>query len=243
MVCIFNICIIHHFLEEEINTMKQALDKYGIQMPSFGKIGGILANEMSDNDAALHAAIAAINDAIDHQNAEDTLKAMQNPTARLSDVSTSQAQQYQELLFVSKQKKCEQTELKGKAEAELDMYDKLLTQAEIQGHVNKINRKNSYFSSPNSGQTITGEESFLNLSSNNKIQTFSMYYFNWFHIVSKAVDIVNTAVDHKDEKMLIDALVSKEAALGNVNKDNSAWYLQNLVDEKAAKAEVCNLIL
>jgi len=27
--------------------MQQELDKYGINMPSFGKIGGILANEVS----------------------------------------------------------------------------------------------------------------------------------------------------------------------------------------------------
>ena len=32
--------------EEEIGTMQLELDKYGINMPSFGKIGGILANEV-----------------------------------------------------------------------------------------------------------------------------------------------------------------------------------------------------
>ena len=29
--------------EEEISAMKQELEKYGIQMPAFSKIGGILA--------------------------------------------------------------------------------------------------------------------------------------------------------------------------------------------------------
>ncbi|PIK59235.1 hypothetical protein BSL78_03819, partial [Apostichopus japonicus] len=33
------------FTEEEISAMQQELDKYGIQMPAFSKIGGILANE------------------------------------------------------------------------------------------------------------------------------------------------------------------------------------------------------
>ena len=33
-------------LEEEISAMKKELDKYGIQMPAFGKIGGILATEV-----------------------------------------------------------------------------------------------------------------------------------------------------------------------------------------------------
>lgn len=32
--------------------MKLELDKYGIQMPAFSKIGGILANELSVDEAA-----------------------------------------------------------------------------------------------------------------------------------------------------------------------------------------------
>ncbi len=32
--------------------MKRELDKYGIQMPAFSKIGGILANELSVDEAA-----------------------------------------------------------------------------------------------------------------------------------------------------------------------------------------------
>lgn len=38
--------------EEEIDNMKSELDKYGIQMPAFNKIGGILANELSEDEAA-----------------------------------------------------------------------------------------------------------------------------------------------------------------------------------------------
>lgn len=34
--------------EEEISAMKQELEKYGIQMPAFSKIGGILANEVRE---------------------------------------------------------------------------------------------------------------------------------------------------------------------------------------------------
>lgn len=32
--------------------MKSELEKYGIQMPAFSKIGGILANELSVDEAA-----------------------------------------------------------------------------------------------------------------------------------------------------------------------------------------------
>ena len=51
--------------EEEISAMRAELDKYGIQMPAFGKIGGILATEMPVDEAALHAAVIAINEAVD----------------------------------------------------------------------------------------------------------------------------------------------------------------------------------
>lgn len=38
--------------EEEISNVRKELDKYGIQMPTFSKIGGILANELSVDEAA-----------------------------------------------------------------------------------------------------------------------------------------------------------------------------------------------
>ncbi|XP_015423227.1 PREDICTED: ras GTPase-activating-like protein IQGAP1 [Myotis davidii] len=48
-----------HFspVEEEINNMKIELEKYGIQMPAFSKIGGILANELSVDEAALESLV------------------------------------------------------------------------------------------------------------------------------------------------------------------------------------------
>jgi hypothetical protein len=41
------------------------LKKYGIQMPAFQKIGGILANDLAADSIVLHAAVIAINEAID----------------------------------------------------------------------------------------------------------------------------------------------------------------------------------
>uniref|UniRef100_A0A8C1RL25 IQ motif containing GTPase activating protein 3 n=1 Tax=Cyprinus carpio TaxID=7962 RepID=A0A8C1RL25_CYPCA len=49
---IHDLCGKVKFTEEEINNMKLELDKYGIQMPAFSKIGGILANELSVDEAA-----------------------------------------------------------------------------------------------------------------------------------------------------------------------------------------------
>ncbi|XP_025943123.1 ras GTPase-activating-like protein IQGAP1 isoform X1 [Apteryx rowi] len=130
------------FTEEEISNMRLELEKYGIQMPAFSKIGGILANELSVDEAALHAAVIAINEAIDHQVPADTLMAMKNPNAMLVNLDDLLASTYQDTLYRAKQDKMENAKNRiasENSERERDVYEELLTQAEIQGNVNKVN--------------------------------------------------------------------------------------------------------
>ncbi|OWF47735.1 ras GTPase-activating-like protein IQGAP1 isoform X2 [Mizuhopecten yessoensis] len=130
------------FTEEEISAMRLELEKYGIQMPAFSKIGGILANELTVDDAALHAAIIAINEAVDHEKPEETLAALENPSAMLVNLRTEGSEDYQELLFCAKQTKrdiAHNKSLDPDGTYEHDVYDELLTQAEIQGNINKVN--------------------------------------------------------------------------------------------------------
>uniref|UniRef100_G3UUY6 Uncharacterized protein n=1 Tax=Meleagris gallopavo TaxID=9103 RepID=G3UUY6_MELGA len=123
------------FTEEEISNMRLELEKYGIQMPAFSKIGGILANELSVDEAALHAAVIAINEAIDHQVPADTLVAMKNPNAMLINLDDHLESTYQDTLYRAKKDKMEN----AKNRRERDVYEELLTQAEIQGNINKVN--------------------------------------------------------------------------------------------------------
>ena len=60
-----------------------------------------------------------------------------------------------------------------------------------------------------------------------------------FYLVKKAVEMINEAVDSRDEPKLMAVMTSPEASLSGVKPENSSWYMQNLVDEKALKAEVC----
>ncbi|MBZ3881631.1 Ras GTPase-activating-like protein IQGAP2 [Sciurus carolinensis] len=130
------------FTEEEISNMRKELEKYGIQMPSFSKIGGILANELSVDEAALHAAVIAINEAIEKGVPEQTIITLRNPNAVLTLVNDNFAQEYQKELWEAKKEKEENARLKNSciSEEERDAYEELLTQAEIQGNINKINR-------------------------------------------------------------------------------------------------------
>ncbi|XP_053909798.1 ras GTPase-activating-like protein IQGAP2 isoform X3 [Cuculus canorus] len=129
------------FTEEEISNMRKELEKYGIQMPSFSKIGGILASELSVDEAALHAAVIAINEAVEKGIAEQTIAALRNPNAMLINVDEELAHDYQNELFEAKRRKeANARHKKGTmSEEERDVYEELLTQAEIQGNINKIN--------------------------------------------------------------------------------------------------------
>ncbi|XP_054128783.1 ras GTPase-activating-like protein IQGAP1 isoform X2 [Melozone crissalis] len=130
------------FTEEEISNMRLELEKYGIQMPAFSKIGGILANELSVDEAALHAAVIAINEAIDRQVPGDTLTAMKNPNAMLINLDDQLESTYQATLYRAKQDKMDNAKNRIASESsdrERDVYEELLTQAEIQGNINKVN--------------------------------------------------------------------------------------------------------
>uniref|UniRef100_A0A673JKD7 Ras GTPase-activating-like protein IQGAP1 n=1 Tax=Sinocyclocheilus rhinocerous TaxID=307959 RepID=A0A673JKD7_9TELE len=139
------------FTEEEINNMKIELEKYNIQMPAFSKIGGILSNH---SWLFVHAAVIAINDAVDHGVPEGTLAAMRNPNAMLLQLDESAAQQYQDTLFQAKTEKIGEN-----AEAERDVYDELLTHAEIQGNINKVNLTKSLSSAEQA--LLSGDEDKL----------------------------------------------------------------------------------
>ncbi|XP_028609108.1 ras GTPase-activating-like protein IQGAP3 [Grammomys surdaster] len=126
------------FTAEELSNIASELAKYGLQLPAFSKIGGILANEFSADEAAVHAAILAINDAVERGVVEDTLLALQNPNALLGNLREPLAAVYQELLALAKMEKAANARNHDDGQ-EQDIYESCLTQAEIQGHINLAN--------------------------------------------------------------------------------------------------------
>uniref|UniRef100_U3JJ02 IQ motif containing GTPase activating protein 3 n=1 Tax=Ficedula albicollis TaxID=59894 RepID=U3JJ02_FICAL len=124
-----------NFTEEEINNMKRELEKYGLQLPAFSKIGGILANELSVDEAAVHAAVLAINEAVARGVVAQTMEALHNPHAMLVGLREELAGVYQEVLHQAKLEKGSN----ARNRVRRDVYDWCLTQAEIQGNINKVN--------------------------------------------------------------------------------------------------------
>ncbi|XP_062848476.1 ras GTPase-activating-like protein IQGAP3 isoform X2 [Trichomycterus rosablanca] len=119
--------------------MKLELDKYGIQMPAFSKIGGILANELSVDEAAVHAAVIAINEAVERGYVEDTARALRNPNAMLVNPQEPLMAIYQEMLRQARAHKAARASVKVSGTAEKDIYEEYLTQSEIQDNVTKVN--------------------------------------------------------------------------------------------------------
>uniref|UniRef100_A0A8C3AH66 IQ motif containing GTPase activating protein 2 n=1 Tax=Cyclopterus lumpus TaxID=8103 RepID=A0A8C3AH66_CYCLU len=101
IIKLYNICIFHN--------MRSELEKYGIQMPAFSKIGGILANELSVDEAALHAAVIAINEAVERGETSVTMGALNNPNAMLRNNQEVLAQDYQDTLSQTKARKQDQS--------------------------------------------------------------------------------------------------------------------------------------
>ncbi|NXA59537.1 IQGA3 protein, partial [Mohoua ochrocephala] len=131
------------FTEEEINNMKRELEKYGLQLPAFSKIGGILANELSVDEAAVHAAVLAINEAVDRGVVAQTMETLHNPHAMLVGLREELAGAYQEVLHQAKLEKGSNARNRVRR-AQEDVYDWCLTQAEIQGNINKVNGEQSW---------------------------------------------------------------------------------------------------
>lgn len=128
------------FSPSEIDQVRRALEERGVELPAFGKIGGILAREMSADDAALHVAVILINKALDDQDPDAMLTALRDPRAELTAVRDANASRYFQVLRIAKQVKLQNhldRSLTGSYVA--DVYDEMLNQAEIQGYLFESN--------------------------------------------------------------------------------------------------------
>ncbi|XP_070512336.1 ras GTPase-activating-like protein IQGAP1 [Cardiocondyla obscurior] len=129
-----------NFSVEEIDTVTKELQKHGIQMPAFQKIGGLLTNSITTDTATLHDAVLAINQAVIDNDNDKILQELQSKEMQLSNVKPIYIEKYSQVLAKAKAAKSEAALNKSLNDSyEMDEYDELLTQAEIQGHINYVN--------------------------------------------------------------------------------------------------------
>ena len=188
------------FTDEEISEMAKALEKYGIQLPHFGKIGGILASEIAYDEAAMHAAIMVINQAIEKNDAHELKASLGNPATMLIKVNQANVERYLPVLCEAKRNKVAVSgvqDLENSDEMrEHDVYEVCLTREEIQENLDTVN-------------TIVNQE-------------IAQAKFH------AAIDEVNAAIEDGDEARLLQALQTPDARLSGVIPDNVKWYFDVL---------------
>ncbi|NXJ11878.1 IQGA2 protein, partial [Odontophorus gujanensis] len=248
------------FTEEEISNMRKELEKYGIQMPSFSKIGGILASELSVDEAALHAAVIAINEAIEKGIAEQTIATLRNPNAMLLNVDEELAQDYQNELFEAKRRKQSSARLKNGtiSEEERDVYEELLTQAEIQGNINKINKLiavdniNTAIRNCDPSKTLVAlmkpeaqlpvvhsfaavfyQTELFNLQQQNAVNYLAHDELSVAVEMLSAVVLLNQALENKDIQMIRSHLRNPCIGFNNLEEENLQRYADTLLSIKS----------
>uniref|UniRef100_A0A672H2G6 IQ motif containing GTPase activating protein 2 n=1 Tax=Salarias fasciatus TaxID=181472 RepID=A0A672H2G6_SALFA len=127
--------------KEEISNMRSELDKYGIQMPAF-----------MTKPPVMHAAVIAINEAVDKGQAPLTMGALNNPNAMLRNLQGALDQDYQDTLSQAKARS--RTSPQGGE----DVYEELLTQQEIQNCIDfnskRVAKINTAIRLGNAGDTV-----------------------------------------------------------------------------------------
>ncbi|XP_057689340.1 ras GTPase-activating-like protein IQGAP3 isoform X2 [Corythoichthys intestinalis] len=131
------------FTEEEIDNMKLELDKYGLRLPAFHKIGGILSDQMSADEAAVHAAVIAINEAVERPDVGAAAEALANPGARLVRLREPLMCVYRETLLQAKRRKARRAAGEDGEPREKELYEEFLTRAEIQTDIDRVNARSA----------------------------------------------------------------------------------------------------
>lgn len=85
----------------------------------------------------MHAAVVAINEAVDSGDSAAVLDALQNPKAGIDYVAKSQADAYLHSLAAAKEAKAPGGD--KSPNDSVDMYDVMLSRTEIQRVVNRVN--------------------------------------------------------------------------------------------------------
>lgn len=85
----------------------------------------------------VHAAVLAINTALDGEDHNEIMSKLKNPTAVLNDIQDDNTVQYVTKLKNTKQSKCDSH--KGSDIEKSDAYDFMLTQTEIQSCLCDVN--------------------------------------------------------------------------------------------------------
>lgn len=225
-----------NFTEEEISTTRIELEKNGIQMPAFSTIGGVLANEIPVNEAVLHAAIIAVNEAIDNNDKSALLVSLQNPECHFSSINPVAIDIYYENFSSRKREKMENCRNRLiSSEGTRDVYDEMLTSNELQDCLCDANCNLALQLIRNSLQEQDVEKLLKALSSD---------YLDLKNIVPKNVKFyfeeLTTELNHCIQDNNNETVFTKECVQETLNRAND---ISNKLDKKNSAIQKINIAL
>ncbi|XP_013769555.1 ras GTPase-activating-like protein IQGAP2 [Pundamilia nyererei] len=225
------------FTEEEISNMRSELEKYGIQMPAFSKIGGILANELSIDEAALHAAVIAINEAVDRGQASVTMGALNNPNAMLRNTQEPLAQEYQDTLSQTKSRKRDQSSGRSTPEKrKLEAVARINTAIRLGNALETVEElMNPEAQLPIVYQTAANlyQAELFSLQLQGGRSGLSHEELSVAVEMLSAVAVLNEVLDTKDPQAVIEQLTDSPLGFTNIDQDNLNRYSDMLIKERA----------
>ena len=101
-------------------------------MPAFSKIAGILREHLTHDQAAVHAAEAAVYEALEQKNRDRVMLTLGNPALGLEDLIIKEhAAYYYEALQTAREGKLSHLDSIGRSVSEIDAYDYILSCEEL----------------------------------------------------------------------------------------------------------------
>ena len=135
------------FTEEEIDNVLREFERTGIRMPAFTKIDGLLREQLTLDQAAVHAAEVAVYEALEQMSAERVQLCLGNPALDLEPhMAEPHARLYYEALQMWRAGKLNQLGascdgVSERSRSEIDAYDYILSRAELFQAIAEVNEE------------------------------------------------------------------------------------------------------
>ncbi|KAK6643236.1 hypothetical protein RUM43_004741 [Polyplax serrata] len=128
------------FSKQEIDSVCYDMKEKGIVIPAFQKIGGILTKESTNDMKTLHEEIINLNKAIDDESEENLSKVLNSRSTDFVQVIPEYITKYLDAFKQAKAEKIQAFQNRSLNKSyDPDVYDELLNQSEIQGHIRQVN--------------------------------------------------------------------------------------------------------
>ena len=199
-----------HFTKEQIDFVLREFERTGIRMPAFSKIAGILREQLTQDQAAVHAAEVAVYESLEQRCQERVVLSLGNPALGLEELILPRNHgNYYNSLQSAREIKLNYLESQGGQDLrleELDAYDYILSCDELADLVQETNRQLE-----------------ISYSAQFRIQ-----------IVAKIHEILHSN-SPKGDQLLYPLLANQDSGFVGVIPEHAVWYYDVIARARSDK--------